>query len=173
MNKISTKSGSSKAKRTTYPVQSRTSSRPKHPTSETKTPLKASENTSQPVRSKNLTKNAASVKASADTQLVNKNAELESKVSELETIVCDVEKERDFYFGKLRSIELFLQIKQDQNWEGCERSDIVDNLFKVLYATVDDDVFVDDDGEIVPVTEDPEVNELSTALASETAVIAE
>lgn len=49
-------------------------------------------------------------------------------------------------------------MKQDQNWEGCEREDVVENLFKVLYATVDNDVVVDDDGNIVPA--DPEASEV-------------
>jgi len=177
MNKVSIKSGSSKPKRSTYPVKSRSSTRQQRPTGETKTPLQASENQSRPVHSNKLSKGATSTKASVDTQLVNKNAELESRVSELETIVCDIEKERDFYFGKLRSIELFLQIKQDQNWEGCERVDVVDNLFKVLYATVDDNVLVDDDGEILPVVaQDSEVlesNESSNALASKSTAVAE
>jgi len=184
MNKGSIKSASYKPKSSTYPVKStRPSTRPQRPTGQTKTPLRASENQSRPARSNNLSKGATSVKASADTKLVNKNAELESKVSELETIVGDIEKERDFYFGKLRSIELFLQIKQDQDWEGCERADLVENLFKVLYATVDDDVLVDDDGEIIPVeTKDSEVlepmevglsDEGANALAIETAAVAE
>lgn len=183
MNKGSIKSGSSKPNSSTYPVKSRPSTRPQRPAGQTKTPLQASENQSRPVRSNKLTKGATSVKASVDTQLVKKNAELDSKVSELETVVGDIEKERDFYFGKLRSIELFLQIKQDQNWEGCERTDLVENLFKVLYATVDDDVLVDDDGEIIPVgSKDSEVlesvevglsDEGANALASETAAIAE
>lgn len=50
-------------------------------------------------------------------------------------------------------------MKQDQNWEGCEREDVVDNLFKVLYATVDNDVVVDDDGNIVPA--DPEASHVA------------
>ncbi len=49
-------------------------------------------------------------------------------------------------------------MKQDQNWEGCEREDVVENLFKVLYATVDNDVVVDEDGNIVPA--DPEASEV-------------
>lgn len=171
MNKVSTKSGSSKPKRTTCPVKSRTSTRQQRPATEAKTPLQASENQSRPVHGEKLSTGSIGIRANGDTaQLVNENAELKSKVNELETVVCDIEKERDFYFGKLRSIELFLQIKQDQNWEGCERTDVVDNLFKVLYATVDDDVLVDDDGNIVPtVSQESEVDEGSNALTSESA----
>ena len=115
MNKLSKKSASLKPKRPTYAVKSRPSTRQQRPMGQQKTPLQPSENQSRPVHSNKLSKNPSS-KVPADTILVKKNAELESRVSELETVVCDIEKERDFYFGKLRSIELFLQIKQDQNW---------------------------------------------------------
>jgi len=165
MNNVATKSGSSnpvgRARKptTTYPAKPRVSStRSQRPIGETKTPLRASENTSRPVHSNRISKSTttgSNYKANVDAKLVKKNAELESRVSEIETAVCDIEKERDFYFGKLRSIELFLQIKQDKNWEGCEREDVVDNLFKVLYATVDDNVVVDEDGQVVPVSQDP------------------
>ena len=70
-----------------------------------------------------------------------------------------------------------MQIKQDQNWEECEREDVVDNLFKVLYATVDDDVIVDDDGNIVPAEPDEsgilESNDDTDVLAGETAALVE
>ena len=143
--------GASKPKRTTRPVTSRSTARP---AAATKAPLRASENQVRPSRTN--AKGSAAAQAKANEELVKKNTELETKVGELETVVGDVEKERDFYFGKLRSIELFLQIKQDQNWESCEREDVVDNLFKVLYATVDDDVVVTEDGNIVPAGEEPQ-----------------
>jgi RP/EB family microtubule-associated protein len=165
-----TRGGPSKPKRSTYPVKSRPPARQQRPAVETKTPLQASENQSRPINSNKLSKGATNMKSAADTQLVNKNAELESKVSALETFVCDIEKERDFYFGKLRSIELFMQIQHDQNWEGCERDDLVDNLFKVLYATADDDVYVDDEGKIAPVVSE---NAEEHVEVLESAIIAE
>ena len=181
MNKVATKSGSSntvgrarKPTTTTYPAKPRVSTRPQRPIGETKTPLKASENKARPVHSNRTSKSTTSgsnSKANVDAKLVKKHAELESRVRELETTVCDIEKERDFYFGKLRSIELFLQIKQDKNWEGCDRENVVENLFKVLYATVDADVLVDEDGQVVPASKDTSYKgdisaDLSDALGS-------
>ena len=84
----------------------------------------------------------------ADAQLMKKNAELTAKVEELETMVMDLEKERDFYFGKLRNIELMLQVQQDKNFEGTNLDTVVENSFKVLYATAEDDVQVGEDGEV-------------------------
>ena len=62
----------------------------------------------------------------------------------------ELEKERDFYFGKLRNVELMLQVQQDKNFEGSDLDGIVENIFKVLYATADEDVNLDDDVEVMP-----------------------
>eukprot|EP00429_Kryptoperidinium_foliaceum_P000171 CAMPEP_0176019514 /NCGR_PEP_ID=MMETSP0120_2-20121206/9429_1 /TAXON_ID=160619 /ORGANISM="Kryptoperidinium foliaceum, Strain CCMP 1326" /LENGTH=356 /DNA_ID=CAMNT_0017352591 /DNA_START=47 /DNA_END=1117 /DNA_ORIENTATION=- len=112
-------------------------------TSAAKGPLRASENKTRPGPG------AAQAKATADAQLTKKNAELESKVEELETTVLELEKERDFYFGKLRNVELMLQVKQDANFEGCDLESVVGNIFKVLYATAEEEVEVAEDGEIL------------------------
>jgi hypothetical protein len=45
-------------------------------------------------------------------------------------------------------MELMLQVKQDQNFDECDLTAMVDNIFKVLYATADDEVAVDEDGEV-------------------------
>ena len=60
-----------------------------------------------------------------------------------------LEKERDFYFGKLRDIELFLQANQDK---GTQLSELV---LKILYASEEEKVQIDDQGNltIVPVGE--------------------
>ena len=115
---------------------------PKPAPTKTKAPLKPAVNNSK--QEKNLQK------VEADAQLMKKNAELTAKVEELETMVVDLEKERDFYFGKLRNIELMLQVQQDKNFEGTNLDTVVENSFKVLYATAEDDVQVGEDGEVRP-----------------------
>lgn len=84
----------------------------------------------------------------ADAQLKKKNSELTARVEELETSVVELEKERDFYFGKLRNIELMLQVQQDKNFEGCDLDGVIGNIFKVLYATAEEEVAVGEDGEV-------------------------
>jgi RP/EB family microtubule-associated protein len=84
----------------------------------------------------------------ADAQLLKRNTELEAQIRELETTIVDIEKERDFYFGKLRNVELMLQVKQDKGFEACDLDSLVDSIFKVLYATADEDVAVDEEGEV-------------------------
>ena len=108
----------------------------------TKAPLKASENRSRTVPG------AEAGKSSPDPGLVKKAAEMKMKIEELETTVMELEKERDFYFGKLRNVELMLQVKQDANFEGCELEGVVANIFKVLYATAEEEVEVAEDGEV-------------------------
>ena len=145
------KSKVSSSARTTRPVTvprtTKTKPQPARSTAVTKKPLKP--NSSENKRN-DTTDRASSLAASAqaDAQLLKKNVELENKVRELETTITEIEKERDFYFGKLRNVELMLQVKQDKNYEECEIQSVVDNIFKVLYATADEDVAVDEDGEV-------------------------
>ncbi|XP_043480148.1 microtubule-associated protein RP/EB family member 1 isoform X1 [Leptopilina heterotoma] len=58
--------------------------------------------------------------------------ELSSQVMELKMTVDGLEKERDFYFGKLREIELMCQEPESE-----EPSPIVRKILDVLYATED------------------------------------
>lgn len=69
-----------------------------------------------------------------DPQLVAKNEELRQERDELIVTMAAVEKERDFYFDKLRDIELLLQNHETETGE----SDLTKNAFKILYATDDD-----------------------------------
>ncbi|XP_008559473.1 microtubule-associated protein RP/EB family member 1 isoform X2 [Microplitis mediator] len=55
--------------------------------------------------------------------------ELTSQVSELKVTIDGLEKERDFYFGKLRDIELMCQETED------DQPPIVQKILDVLYAT--------------------------------------
>ena len=44
-----------------------------------------------------------------------------------------LERERDFYFEKLREIEVMLQEIEDKG----EGTDLTNSIFKILYATID------------------------------------
>lgn len=68
--------------------------------------------------------------------------ELEGEIAELRLTSDTLEKERDFYFGKLRDIEVLLQAYQDQEIP------VVDMVLKILYATEDEKVEVDDSGNL-------------------------
>ncbi|XP_023652421.1 microtubule-associated protein RP/EB family member 1-like isoform X2 [Paramormyrops kingsleyae] len=71
--------------------------------------------------------------------------ELLQKISMLSSTIQDMEKERDFYFGKLRNIELICQEKEGESDPTLQR--IVD----ILYAT--------DDGFVIPDVESAEPEE--------------
>jgi len=55
--------------------------------------------------------------------------ELTTQVGELKVTIDGLEKERDFYFGKLREVEIMCQQSDDPN------ADLVQKILKVLYAT--------------------------------------
>jgi microtubule-associated protein, RP/EB family len=131
---------------------------------------------SAPLAGKALGKEDASVAAlvvvEPDPVLAARVLELESHVQELqqksddlEVAVMDIEKERDFYFEKLRNVEVLLQVHQEsgdlQNESADDGddaaansrpmpADLVDKIFKVLYATPEEEVIVTNDGEIIP-----------------------
>ena len=67
----------------------------------------------------------------ADPKLVTENAELKVTIDGLE-------KERNFYFGKLRDVEILCQTQESQE------SELVQQIFKILYATEDDFVAADE-----------------------------
>jgi len=124
------------------PVSRTTTKTTTRPTTVVKAPLKASENRTRPAPSSDT------AKTSPDAQLLKANTEMKTKIEELETTVMELEKERDFYFGKLRNVELMLQVKQDANFAGCELEGLVGNIFKILYATAEEEVEVTEDGEV-------------------------
>jgi microtubule-associated protein, RP/EB family len=108
-----------------------------------------------PLKERTKATNAGSNAAAADALLTKKNTELSSKVTELEGAVIEIEKERDFYFSKLRNIELMLQVQQDKGWESADLKIVVDNIFKVLYATAEEEVAVGENGEVTYTIKSP------------------
>jgi len=60
-------------------------------------------------------------------------AELEEQLREMQMSVDALEKERDFYYGKLRSIEIMCTDKEGEDEMGL----LVGQIFEVLYATED------------------------------------
>lgn len=90
--------------------------------------------------------------------LKSENAALDAKYSELERATAEVEmtlqtveSERDFYFEKLRGIEVMLQVYKEREEESEGSGDVsrvMDRIFKVMYATIEDDVVVDDEGNV-------------------------
>ncbi|XP_062835427.1 microtubule-associated protein RP/EB family member 2 isoform X3 [Anolis carolinensis] len=69
--------------------------------------------------------------AKSDKDLETQVIQLSEQVHSLKLALEGVEKERDFYFGKLREIELLCQE------HGQENNDLVQRLMEVLYASED------------------------------------
>mmetsp|Transcript_30641 Transcript_30641/g.37291 ORF Transcript_30641/g.37291 Transcript_30641/m.37291 type:complete len:135 (+) Transcript_30641:804-1208(+) len=91
---------------------------------------------------------------------MEKNSSLETRNEELELTLTAIEKERDFYFEKLRDIEVMLQ-DHEENAETSNAEDLIQNVFKVLYATSEDQLVLDGEGDILddgiePPYEEPE-----------------
>ncbi|XP_077496870.1 microtubule-associated protein RP/EB family member 1 isoform X2 [Amblyomma americanum] len=57
--------------------------------------------------------------------------ELSNQIAELKTTVDGLEKERDFYYGKLRDIEVLCQECEQKHG----KSQVVDQILEILYAT--------------------------------------
>lgn len=53
-----------------------------------------------------------------------------------------LEKERDFYFGKLRDIEVLLQAQKD------DTNPVIEMVIKILYATEEERVEIDESGKL-------------------------
>ena len=54
-----------------------------------------------------------------------------------------VEKERDFYFGKLRDIEMLLQAND------TKKTPLTENILKILYASEEEKVLIDEAGNLL------------------------
>ena len=114
----------------------------------TKVSSASSDRISQPLRER-ASNDAAKPNPVFEAELLHKNEELLSKVDELELAVLDTERERNFYFEKLRNVEIILQVYQEKNREELNPDHMVENVFKILYATAEDNLSVNEDGEVV------------------------
>ena len=72
-----------------------------------------------------------------------------------------LEKERDFYFGKLRDIEMLLQAKQE------EVGAISETILKILYASEEEKITVGDNGEVTITPLNGEAENADDMLADE------
>jgi hypothetical protein len=61
------------------------------------------------------------------------NDRLQSNIAELKVEMAGVEKEREFYFDKLRDIEMMLQDLEDSG----KGNELTASIFEILYATAD------------------------------------
>ena len=124
-------------------------------------------NTSRSAPAKSSSTNEASV---INEKLMMKNKELESLLAELELTSSTIEKERDFYFGKLRDVEIMCQIHEEANQDvkgSSSPEKLIKKIFKVLYATIEENVEVDDDGNIVGYTTETESDILDDKIFEE------
>ncbi|KAK7863312.1 hypothetical protein R5R35_004382 [Gryllus longicercus] len=94
----------------------------------------------QPTRPQNRTVGSASNTKSNDSSKIE---ELNAQLVDLKLTMSGLEKERDFYFGKLRDIELMCQ--EDDN----EKNPIVAKILDILYA-VEDGFAPPDEQEALP-----------------------
>jgi RP/EB family microtubule-associated protein len=86
--------------------------------------------------------------AVADAALTKKNKELTARNAELEMTLNGIERERDFYFEKLRDIEVMLQVHEEKGEDVDPAEKLIKRVFKVLYATTEENVVVNDEGEV-------------------------
>ena len=80
--------------------------------------------------------------------------ELRREAAELKVTMEGLERERDFYFGKLRDIEILLQTEEPQ--DEAEQTPLVKRIYKILYATEED---FEAEPEATTTTEEPSAME--------------
>lgn len=80
-------------------------------------------------------------------------SELQAQIQELKLVNDTLDKERDFYFSKLRDIEMLLQAKQV---ETADASSIEAQILKILYASEDEKVSIATDGTLTIVSSKPD-----------------
>jgi len=72
----------------------------------------------------------------------HKVEELETRMGEMKLTVDSLERERDFYYGKLREIEVMCQGTENE-----EKSNLIDKILDILYATEEGFAVPDDSPE--------------------------
>lgn len=70
------------------------------------------------------------------------SSKLQSELQDLRMNMDTVEKERDFYFGKLRDIEMLLQANESK------KTALTENILKILYASEEEKVLIDEGGNL-------------------------
>ncbi len=68
--------------------------------------------------------------------------QLQSEMQEMRVNMDTLEKERDFYFGKLRDIEMLLQ------GNPALQNQLTENILKILYASEEEKVTIEEDGSL-------------------------
>jgi len=81
---------------------------------------------------------------------------LEDQVNELKLNNDTLDREREFYFGKLRDIEEMLQKK------GLDQDPLGSEILKILYASEEEQVTVDEKGNLT-ITQSGEGGEAAAA----------
>lgn len=83
--------------------------------------------------------------AVANKQLEGKVSGLEGQLQELKLQNDTLEKERLFYFDKLREIEFLLQARQVEQQQS---NNLGQDILKILYASEDEKVTIDNEGKL-------------------------
>lgn len=73
------------------------------------------------------------------------NSKLDEQIIEMRLQQETLQKERDFYFGKLRDIEVLLQARGGEATENETAADVL----KILYASEEEKVQVNNDGTLI------------------------
>lgn len=89
--------------------------------------------------------NGNSAKDALNAELTQENLRLVTELNEIKATLDGLEKERDFYFGKLRDIEVLCQESESDNLP------VIKKILDILYATADgfappEDAIVDTNG---------------------------
>jgi RP/EB family microtubule-associated protein len=69
-------------------------------------------------------------------------SKVQAEMQELRMNMDTVEKERDFYFGKLRDIEMLLQANE------ARKTALTENVMKILYASEEEKILIGEDGSL-------------------------